>query len=156
VDALKTGQRADGAWSKGEGPSDLNASYRIMRCFYMLKEQPDIEGIRQFIARCRQSDGGYGMAPGQPASLGATYMATIITRWTRLLSGEPTVIETAGFVPLFNGRDLAGWEGDMSLWSARDGMIVGRSTGLKHNEFLATEKSYGDFILKLTFRVIGD
>jgi poly(3-hydroxybutyrate) depolymerase len=33
---------------------------------------------------------------------------------------------------------------------------VGKSPGLDHNEFLATEANYGDFILKLTFRVNGD
>ena len=29
-----------------------------------------------------------------------------------------------------------------------DGMIVGRSPGIAYNDFLATEKSYGDFILQ--------
>src|SRR5262249_40919752 len=49
--------------------------------------------------------------------------------------------------------DLAGWEGDTALWSARDGKLVGSSTGLKYNDFLATEREYGDFLLKLTFRL---
>ena len=120
------------------------------------REQPDLDALRGFIARCRHSEGGYGVAPGQPATLQATYFATIILRWTRLMTGRPAAVETAGFVPLFNGKDLSGWEGDTSLWSVRDGAIVGKSTGLDHNEFLATEASYGDFVLKLTFRVNGD
>jgi poly(3-hydroxybutyrate) depolymerase len=65
------------------------------------------------------------------------------------------VVETAGFQPLFNGKDLTGWEGDTSLWTARDGMIVGHSSGLSHNDFLATTKPYTDFTLKLTFRLKG-
>jgi acetyl esterase/lipase len=155
VAALKAGQMSDGGWSKDDGPSTLDASYRIMRAFYMLKEQPDVDRLRSFIARCRQSDGGYANAPGGTADLAGTYSATIITRWTRQLTGEPPIVETAAFAPLFNGRDLTGWEGDTSLWTARDGMLVGKSSGIKHNDFLATEKPYGDFVLKLTFRLVN-
>ncbi|HEV3168622.1 MAG TPA: family 16 glycoside hydrolase [Isosphaeraceae bacterium] len=156
VAAMRAGQRPDGGWSKDENPSDLGSSYRIMRCFYMLKEQPDIDKLRGFIARCRQSDGGYGVKPGAQADLGGTYNAMIITRWTRQLTGEPTFVETASFAPLFNGKDLNGWEGDTSLWSARDGMLVGHSNGLQHNDFLATTGTYADFILKATFRLVDN
>lgn len=58
-----------------------------------------------------------------------------------------------GFVPLFDGKSLAGWEGDKELWKVEDEMIVGDSPGIKHNEFLATKKSYGDFELRLEFRL---
>ncbi|MDR3636516.1 MAG: DUF1080 domain-containing protein [Isosphaeraceae bacterium] len=155
VRALKAGQRPDGAWGRGEGSSDLEATYRIMRCFYMLQEKPDLDRLRGFITRCRHSEGTYSTKPDAPADLGGTYFATIILRWARLLDGEPALVETLGFQQLFNGHDLSGWEGDTSLWSARDGMLVGTSPGLKHNDFLATEKSFADFNLKLTFRLIG-
>lgn len=155
IAAMQAGQRTDGAWSKDDGPSTLDASYRIMRAFFMLKAQPDLDRLRSFIARCRQSDGGYSTAPGGTADIGGTYFAMIQTRWSRELTGEPTIVETAGFTPLFNGTDLTGWEGDTSLWSARDGMLVGKSPGIKHNEFLATTKPYGDFMLKLTFRLVN-
>ncbi len=60
-----------------------------------------------------------------------------------------------GFTPLFNGKTLDGWEVDTpGLWQARDGMIVGKSPGLKYNDFLRTKKNYSDFILKLSFRMI--
>lgn len=59
------------------------------------------------------------------------------------------------FISLFNGKDLTGWEGDTQLWSARDGMIVGKSSGIKHNTFLATTKEYQDYELKLTLRLVG-
>src|SRR5262249_35691321 len=142
--ALREGQRPEGGWSKGEGPSDLETSYRVMRCFFMIRERPDLDRLRSFLARHRQADGGYAPEPGQAANLGSTYFCTIMSRWARQLDGEPPIVETAGFVPVFNGRDLSGWEGESSLWSARDGMLVGRSPGIKQNEFLATEKSYGD------------
>ena len=61
--------------------------------------------------------------------------------------------ESKGFRPLFNGKDLTGWvtPEDKSLFTVEDGEIVGR-TGeekLKKNEFLVTDKPYGDFVLKV-------
>ncbi len=55
------------------------------------------------------------------------------------------------FKPLFNGKDLSGWvtPDDKALFKVEDGEIVGRTQGdLKKNEFLVTEKPYGDFVLK--------
>jgi hypothetical protein len=58
-----------------------------------------------------------------------------------------------GFTPLFNGKDLSGWvqpaDDSGATFSVDDGQIVGRTDGkLKKNEFLVTDKAYGDFILK--------
>ena len=61
-----------------------------------------------------------------------------------------------GFKPLFNGKDLSGWvtPEDKSLFTVEDGVIVGRTKGdLKKNEFLATEKPYGDFVLKAKVKI---
>ncbi len=153
--ALRAGQRPDGGWSRGDGPSELETSYRIMRAFFMMKEKPDLAKLRGWLAGHRQSDGGYASAPGGSDG-GGTYFCSIMGYWARQLDGEPAFVETAGFVPLFNGKDLEGWEGDSSLWSARDGMLVGDSPGVKLNNFLATEASYGDFILKFSVRLAGD
>ncbi len=68
-------------------------------------------------------------------------------------AAEPAAKTEEGFVSLFDGKSLAGWEGDAQLWKAEEGMIVGDSAGIKHNEFLATKKSYGDFELRLEFRL---
>jgi len=68
------------------------------------------------------------------------------------LAGEA---DEEGFVPLFNGKDLTGWEGNDKLWIVEDGMLIGRSQGIKHNDFLATTKTYGDFILRFQIRLIG-
>jgi hypothetical protein len=60
-----------------------------------------------------------------------------------------------GFVPLFNGKNLDGWEVDTpGLWTARDGMIIGQSPGLKYNDFLRTRKHYSNFILKVSFQMV--
>ncbi len=44
-----------------------------------------------------------------------------------------------GFVALFDGKSLDGWEGDRRLWSVRDGAITGQTTPqvrLRENKFL--------------------
>jgi prenyltransferase beta subunit len=81
--ALKAGQRQDGAFGKdGTDKSDLESSYRIMRALMMLKEKStDVEALKGFIAKCRNRDGGYGVAPGQPSTVSATYFASIILHW---------------------------------------------------------------------------
>jgi len=61
-----------------------------------------------------------------------------------------------GFAPLFNGKDLTGWEGDAKLWIVEDGVLIGRSPGIKYNDFLATTKTYGDFILRFQVRLVGE
>ena len=60
------------------------------------------------------------------------------------------------FRALFNGKDLSGWvtPDDKSLFAVEDGEIVGRTKGdLKKNEFLVTEKPYGDFVLKAKVKI---
>ncbi|MFI5456123.1 MAG: DUF1080 domain-containing protein [Isosphaerales bacterium] len=60
--------------------------------------------------------------------------------------------EPGRFRPLFNGKDLSGWvtPEDKSLFTVENGEIVGRTKELlKKNEFLATDKPYGDFVLKV-------
>ncbi len=62
-----------------------------------------------------------------------------------------------GFVSLFNGKDLTGWEGHPDLWEVKDGVIHGQTTPEKKapgNTFLiAKDAKLKDFILKLKFRV---
>jgi putative heme-binding domain-containing protein len=54
--------------------------------------------------------------------------------------------ETVG--NFYNGKDLAGWDGEESLWHVENSEIVGSSkTGLKRNEFLKSQMVVGDFRL---------
>jgi hypothetical protein len=83
---LKDGQRQNGGWGKADSEiaSDLETTYRVMRCFVMLKAKPgNVEGVRSFVAKCRNADGGYGIASGQPSSVNGTYFAAIITHWLK-------------------------------------------------------------------------
>ena len=153
VAALKAAQGADGAWAKTDSGSDLEASYRIMRCFVMLKETPDLNRLNAFLAACRRPDGSYGLKPGDTTG-NATYFGSIISYWSRILAGEPAITETAGFIPLFNGVNLDTWEGNKELWSAREGVLIGHSNGLNHNEFLAHRSIIGSASVKLQFRIL--
>lgn len=61
-----------------------------------------------------------------------------------------------GFVPLFNGTDLTGWEGDPFLWKVEDGMLIGRSPGIAYNDFLTTVREYSDFVLRFEIHLLDD
>ena len=62
-----------------------------------------------------------------------------------------------GWVPLFNGKDLTGWDGDLRLWSVKDGVIHGETTEqnpARNNTFLVWRGgSSKDFELKIKFRI---
>ena len=47
-----------------------------------------------------------------------------------LLALLPTLAHAAP-KPLFNGKDLTGWEGNPDLWSVQDGVITGKTTAEK-------------------------
>lgn len=84
VKAIKAGQRPSGGFGKDDSElaNDLETSYRIMRCFVLLKSRPaDVEGLRSYVAKCRSEDGGYGISPGQPSAIGPTYFAAILKHW---------------------------------------------------------------------------
>ena len=61
----------------------------------------------------------------------------------------------AGYVLLFNGENLDGWDGDPRLWSVQDGAIVGSSDehNVDVNTFLIHENPFDDFILRLDVRL---
>jgi hypothetical protein len=82
---LKAAQRLDGGFATAER-SDLPTTYRVMRALYMLREKPDLTRCGEFVARCRNEDGGYGGSPGQPSSVSTTYFAMIILHWIDELS----------------------------------------------------------------------
>jgi len=79
--ALRAAQIADGAFGTTGSSSDLETSYPVMRAFFMLKEKPDLARVRAFVDRCRNTDGGYGVRPGQPSAVTSTYYASIVLHW---------------------------------------------------------------------------
>jgi hypothetical protein len=60
-------------------------------------------------------------------------------------------------VKLFDGKSLSGWEGAAKMFRVEEGAIVAGTleTKIPRNEFLATKKDYGDFELRLKFKLLG-
>jgi|SRR6478609_855715 len=89
--------------------------------------------------------GGQGQAPGG----------------RRGFSVYPKVVkdDSLGFVPIFNGKTLDGWDGDTMFWRAENGEIIGESTPekvVKINNFLIWRgDKVKDFELKLDFKING-
>ena len=67
-------------------------------------------------------------------------MRTPLSAWLALLLAalSPLVAEE-GFRPIFDGKTLAGWDGNPELWSVEDGAITGKTKGpdhLAYNQFI--------------------
>jgi hypothetical protein len=83
-------------------------------------------------------------------------VATVVMAQVPLRSAAAA--DEEGFVSLFNGKDLTGWEGDAVHWSVEDGAITGRitpETVLKgNNTFLVWRGGEpADFELRLKFKL---
>jgi len=67
--------------------------------------------------------------------------------------------DSTGFVPIFDGKTLTGWDGDTTFWRAENGEIIGESTPekvVKDNSFLIWRGGrVKDFELKVDFRING-
>lgn len=84
----------------------------------------------------------------------AIILMGLLTVFSACGTGEKPTVDT-GKVALFDGKTLKGWEGNREFFRVEDGAIVaGRlDKPIPRNEFLCTEKEYGDFELHLKFKV---
>ena len=62
-----------------------------------------------------------------------------------------------GFVSIFNGKDLTGWEGNPAIWKAENGAIVGTTAAdgpakLTYNQFLIWKGVVSDFVLRFDIK----
>ena len=64
-----------------------------------------------------------------------------------------------GFVSMFNGKDLSGWEGAAGAWRVEDGAITGQSTaehpGLRTHYLYWKDGTPADFIMRCEIKLIG-
>jgi hypothetical protein len=71
-----------------------------------------------------------------------------------------SVFAQDAFTPLFNGKDLTGWDGDPKLWKVENGIVIGTNPtpeAMANNSFLIWRGgTVKDFELRATVRVIGD
>jgi hypothetical protein len=63
--------------------------------------------------------------------------------------------DPAKWTSLFNGKDLKGWKqlNGKAKYDVFNGEIIGTTVANEGNSFLATEKTFGDFILELEFNM---
>lgn len=87
---------------------------------------------------------------------------SLVARWSSLCL--PLVLasfvsaEEPGFVRIFDGQSLEGWEGKPDFWSVKDGAITGQTTAEKPtqgNTFILWKGELADFELRLKFRIVG-
>lgn len=68
------------------------------------------------------------------------------------VSGLTNEENAEGFIPLFNGKNLDGWQGNKTDYYAENGvLILNPELGGKGN--LYTEKEYSDFIFRFDFQL---
>jgi hypothetical protein len=82
----------------------------------------------------------------------------LLTLFVSLCTATAWAGDEPGFVPIFDGKTLTGWEGNAKIFRVEQGAIVAGSLKEKipNNEFLCSTKQYGDFELRLKARLIGD
>ncbi|WP_166830038.1 family 16 glycoside hydrolase [Thalassoroseus pseudoceratinae] len=75
-----------------------------------------------------------------------------------LVTSTSLAAEDDGFRPLFDGKTLAGWEGDEKTFRVADGKIVAGTLDerIPRNEFLCTKKNFEDFELRLEAKLVGE
>lgn len=96
--------------------------------------------------------------PGQ-ASTTATVPQPARGRGLQFTEPSPYDFEDhAGYVPIFDGRTLDGWDGNPKFWRVEDGAIVGESTPEKPsgNSYIVYRRMDAkDFTLKFEIKVEG-
>ena len=68
-------------------------------------------------------------------------------------------VDESGFVSIFDGQSLKGWDGDLDFWRVENGAIVGQTTKEhqpKQNTFIIwRDGTTGNFELKLDYKLTG-
>lgn len=87
---LASRQLEPGGWSNEKGDIDLEASYRVMRCLYLLrcKDAKVLDRCEKFIKSLKQGDGGYALPGQKSSSVSGTYFALSILHWLEELRAK--------------------------------------------------------------------
>lgn len=80
---------------------------------------------------------------------------------TPAAGAEPAAMKLEeGFIAMFNGQDLAGWEGSPGWWEVRDSLLVAESTLAKpcrQSHYLYWQGAQPkDFEMRASYRISGD
>jgi hypothetical protein len=127
----------------------------MVAAVFLTVDPPDVvvrtTAAGQMTAPAAQPSGsGRGGQPGSPAAQAGRGRGAGVFPET-----EPD--DNAGFVPIFDGKTLEGWDGDPRFWRVENGEIVGETTPenvVTLNNFLIWRGgTVRDFELKVDFRM---
>ena len=68
------------------------------------------------------------------------------------------VVPDQGWVSLFDGTSLSGWQGKSDLWRVENGVIIGEGPDggpVPGNDYLWHVSNWKDFVLEARFRIQG-
>jgi len=72
---------------------------------------------------------------------------------------EAAYDDHTGFISLFDGETLNGWDGETNVWMINDGSIhsdnVNNSSGQHHIHYVGVGHNLRDFDLKVEFKIVG-
>jgi len=84
-------------------------------------------------------------------------LLTLITLITFTAARAADYTAPEGFAPIFNGKDFTGWkvpDGDNGHWKIVDGVIdYDAASEAQGEKSLWTEREYGDFVLRVDWRI---
>lgn len=93
----------------------------------------------------------------------AALMTLVATLWGQAADATLPKPDADGFISLFNGKDLTGWEGLEGYWSVKDGAIQGSQTreNSKHTFLIlsaskADPTKFKDFELRLKYKWLSE
>ncbi len=93
----------------------------------------------------------------RPHLIGLSLVALLLAAQVGLPVGAEQAGQKPQFVSLFNGKDFTGWKvpaGDNGHWRVVDGVIdYDAESEAKEDKNLWTERSYGDFIFRIDWRI---
>jgi len=62
--------------------------------------------------------------------------------------------DAEGWITLFNGKDLTGWDGDPKVWKVENGYISGKAEKVGGNTFLICPHEFDDFVFEAKWMLI--
>ncbi len=66
----------------------------------------------------------------------------------------PVAAKSSAFQPLFNGKDLAGWQGNLDAWKVEDGKL--KTFGNGSSQWLYSRQAFGEFRLQMQVWTTGN
>jgi len=93
--------------------------------------------------------------PKAPAIIGLAFC--VLLAQTASAKPKKEKEDEKGFVALFDGKTLEGWEGKKKFFRVEDGAIVAGflDARIPNNEFLASVMEYDDFELRFEAKLVG-